>query len=67
MIHFTELWPKPDFSFPEGKRYWSVESNATAQLASLLRSGYPVTFSGSVLRYDGLPLTERYIRRCIHA
>jgi len=38
MIHFTDLWPLPEYSFPQGKRYWSVENNATSQLARLLRS-----------------------------
>ncbi len=62
MIHFTELWPLPDFAFAEGKKYWSVESNATAQLARLLRSEYGLVFEGMVARYDGLPLTGQYIR-----
>jgi 2-oxoglutarate/2-oxoacid ferredoxin oxidoreductase subunit alpha len=62
MLHFTELWPLPDFSFPEGKAYITVESNATGQLARLLRSEYGVSFRGTISRYDGLPLTSRYIR-----
>lgn len=62
MIHFTELWPLPDFAFPEGKKYWSVECNATAQLARLLRSEYGLAFEGTINRYDGLPLTGQYIR-----
>ncbi|MDW7710360.1 MAG: hypothetical protein SCH98_07770 [Deferrisomatales bacterium] len=62
-IHFTELWPLPDYRFPEGKRYWVVESNATGQLARLLRSEYGVGLRGEVLRYDGLPLTGASIRR----
>jgi 2-oxoglutarate ferredoxin oxidoreductase subunit alpha len=62
MIHFTELWPLPDFTFPQGKNYWSVESNATAQLARLLRSEYGLAFEGTIGRYDGLPLTGQYIR-----
>ncbi|MBW2318060.1 MAG: 2-oxoacid:acceptor oxidoreductase subunit alpha, partial [Deltaproteobacteria bacterium] len=62
MIHFTELWPLPDFAFPEGKKYWSVECNATAQLARLLRSEYGLAFEGTISRYDGLPLTGQYIR-----
>jgi 2-oxoglutarate ferredoxin oxidoreductase subunit alpha len=63
MIHFTELWPLPDYTFPEGKAYWNVESNATGQLARLLRSEYGTKFAGSINRYDGLPLTADYIRR----
>jgi 2-oxoglutarate/2-oxoacid ferredoxin oxidoreductase subunit alpha len=65
MIHFTEMWPLPAYRFPEGKRYWSVESNATGQLARLLRSEYGVMFSGQVHRYDGLPLTGPYIQEVL--
>jgi len=66
MIHFTELWPLPDFTFPQGKNYWSVESNATAQLARLVRSEYGLAFEGTIARYDGLPLTGQYIRSRFH-
>jgi 2-oxoglutarate ferredoxin oxidoreductase subunit alpha len=66
MIHFTELWPLPDYEFPAGKTYWSVEGNATGQLARLLRSEYPLSFEGSVNRYDGLPLTAEFIRKVFH-
>mgnify|MGYP001553696435 CR=1 FL=1 len=66
MIHFTELWPLPEYNFPQGKRYWSVENNATSQLARLLRSEYGLTFTGTINRYDGLPLTGNYVRRCFN-
>ena len=65
MIHFTEMWPLPIYRFPEGKAYWSVENNATGQLARLLRSEYGITFSGEVHRYDGLPLTGLYIQEAL--
>ena len=67
MIHFTELWPLPDYTFPEAKTYWNVESNATGQLARLLRSEYGTEFAGSIKRYDGLPLTSEYIMRNFNA
>ncbi len=63
MIHFTELWPLPQYQFPERKKYWVVENNATGQLAKLLRSEYGITFAGAINRYDGLPLTGSYVRR----
>jgi len=62
IIHFTELWPLPEYTFPEHKTYITVESNATGQLARLLRSEYGLTFQGSINRYDGLPVTGEYIR-----
>jgi 2-oxoglutarate ferredoxin oxidoreductase subunit alpha len=66
MIHFTELWPLPFYPFPENRKYWAVESNATNQIERLLRSEYHLNFSGSIKRYDGLPLTGEYIRRQWH-
>ncbi len=62
MIHFTELWPLPSYRFEKGKRYFTVEGNATGQLARLLRSEYDVAFEGHVGRIDGLPLSAEYIR-----
>ena len=67
MVHFTEMWPLPDYRFPEGAPLWNVENNATGQLARLLRSEFGVSFEGSIHRYDGLPLTGEYIRRRFHA
>ncbi len=66
MIHFTELWPLPEYTFPKAKTYRSVESNATAQLARLLRSEYGLVFDGHIGRYDGLPMTPDYIRRHVN-
>jgi 2-oxoglutarate ferredoxin oxidoreductase subunit alpha len=63
MIHFTELWPLPDYEFPSEKELISVESNINGQLARLLRSEYGLNFKGSINRYDGLPITGEYIRR----
>jgi 2-oxoglutarate ferredoxin oxidoreductase subunit alpha len=62
MIHFTEMWPLPSYEFKSGKRYFTVEGNATGQLARLLRSEFDVEFQGHVNRIDGLPLTAEYIR-----
>jgi 2-oxoglutarate ferredoxin oxidoreductase subunit alpha len=67
VIHFSEMWPLPDYSFPANKKYWTIETNATGQLARLLRSEYNVMFEGSIHRYDGLPLTADFIRTNINA
>jgi len=61
MIHFTELWPLPDYSFSSGRDYYTVESNATGQLGRLLRSEYGLEIKGAISRYDGLPLDRDYI------
>ncbi len=66
LIHFTELWPLPEYKFPEGKTFWAVEGNASGQLARLLRSEYGINFKGMISRYDGLPMTGHYIKRNFH-
>lgn len=62
MIHFTDLWPLPSYSFSEAIDYWSVEGNATGQFGRLLRSEFGLSFTDHIGRYDGLPLTATYIR-----
>ncbi|MGD8801397.1 MAG: hypothetical protein PVJ44_22975, partial [Desulfobacterales bacterium] len=62
VIHFSEMWPLPDYSFPANKKFWTVESNASGQLARLMRSEYNVLFEGCIQRYDGLPMTADFIR-----
>ena len=62
MLHFTELWPLPDYTVPAGKTVISVENNATGQIQRLLRGDYDITFHGAINRTDGLPLTAEYIR-----
>ncbi len=61
-IHFTELWPLPEYGFPEGKRYIAVEGNATGQLARLLAAEYGLRIAGMVSRSDGQPLTAAYVK-----
>ncbi len=65
-IHFTEIWPLPDYTFASDKQYVSVEGNATGQLAYLLTAEYGVRFSRAVRRSDGLPITADYIKRGIN-
>jgi 2-oxoglutarate ferredoxin oxidoreductase subunit alpha len=67
MIHFTELWPLPDYEFSEDREYWTVEGNRSGQLARLLTSEYKIRIKGTLGRYDGLPLTGEYIRRHFNA
>jgi 2-oxoglutarate ferredoxin oxidoreductase subunit alpha len=63
MIHFTELWPLPDFSFPSGKRYIGVEANSTGQLEWHLKAQYGLVMEERIHRSDGLPLTAQSILR----
>lgn len=62
-IHFTEIWPLPDYVFAGDKQYISVEGNATGQLSYLLAAEYGIHFSGTVRRSDGLPITADYIKK----
>ncbi len=65
MIHFTEIWPPPEYEFPQNKRYISVEGNAAGQLARLLRAEYGVRFEFHIGRKDGLPLTAAFIQEVL--
>lgn len=65
VIHFTHLWPFPELPPLQGEKLFSVENCALPQLARLVRQETGLSFTGSVLRYDGLPLTGTYIRDLI--
>jgi len=60
-IHFAELWPLPELDPPRRAEYWTIEGNATGQLASLLRGelGWPI--AGTIGRSDGLPIDARFV------
>jgi 2-oxoglutarate ferredoxin oxidoreductase subunit alpha len=60
-IHFAELWPLPELEPQKEARYWTVEGNATGQLAQLLRGGVGWSIEGTIGRSDGLPIDARYI------
>ncbi len=65
MIHLSEIWPFPRPAFLDAvegaHRVIVVESNATGQMAHLIRAETGVAVAGAILRYDGRPLTPRYI------
>jgi len=60
-LHFSELWPLPKLEPQREARYWTVEGNATGQLAQLLHGelGWPI--EGTIGRSDGLPIDARFI------
>ncbi len=62
MIHFSDIWPPPDYTFPEGKTYITVESNATGQLQQYLQMAYGLVAGRHIRRFDGLPLSAEYIK-----
>jgi 2-oxoglutarate/2-oxoacid ferredoxin oxidoreductase subunit alpha len=66
IIHFTELWPLPEYDFPKNKTYWSVEGNSLGQLSRMLKNEYNINIKGLISRYDGLPITGEYIRRLFY-
>jgi 2-oxoglutarate ferredoxin oxidoreductase subunit alpha len=61
MIHFGEVWPLPEFDFPGVSSLVFVEGNATGQMEDMVKAKYGVAFSGSIRRFDGLPLDAGFI------
>jgi len=67
MLHFSQVWPMIPEHFlhflKNAKRVVCVESNATGQLAQLIRRETGFFIEKKILRYDGLPITPQYILR----
>ncbi|MGQ9509444.1 MAG: 2-oxoacid:acceptor oxidoreductase subunit alpha [Thermodesulfobacteriota bacterium] len=67
MIHFSQIWPMVPENFfhylNNAKKVICVESNATGQLAQLIRRETGFLIQHKILRYDGLPITPQYILR----
>ena len=65
VLHLTDLWPFPADAVREAleraKRVVSVEVNATAQLATLIRAQTGRAVDDTLLRYDGRAFTPGYI------
>jgi 2-oxoglutarate ferredoxin oxidoreductase subunit alpha len=65
MLHLSEIWPFPREVFSNlvknARRLIVVESNATGQLARLVRSETGVESTAMILKYDGRPITPSYI------
>jgi 2-oxoglutarate ferredoxin oxidoreductase subunit alpha len=66
-IHFPQVWPLVPEQFmrriKEARLVACVESNATGQLARLIRRETGFQIDKRVLRYDGLPMTPELILR----
>ena len=65
LVHFVDLWPFPIeatlAAFEPARRLIAVENNATAQLATLIRSQTGRQMDGAILKYDGRAFTPEYI------
>jgi 2-oxoglutarate ferredoxin oxidoreductase subunit alpha len=65
VMHLSQLWPFPAQAVTQfmsrSERNVVVESNATGQLAKLIRQETGIQAQSYVHRYDGRPLTPAYI------
>lgn len=68
-FHFTGLWPLPVDEITkligECKRLVTVENNATAQLAKLLRMETGIHVEKSILKYDGRPFIPGHVAEAL--
>ncbi len=69
MLHLNELWPFPSEAVADalGRAHQSyvIESNATGQLASLIRAETGKEVSGRILKFDGRPFTPAGIAEAV--
>jgi 2-oxoglutarate ferredoxin oxidoreductase subunit alpha len=65
VLHLGQVWPFPSETVAKTlanvARSLSVESNATGQLADLIRAETGIKVSGQIRKYDGRPISARYI------
>jgi 2-oxoglutarate/2-oxoacid ferredoxin oxidoreductase subunit alpha len=65
VLHITEVWPFPAEAVAGALKKtplsYVVESNATGQLASLIRSETGIEVSGRINKWDGRPISAQYI------
>jgi 2-oxoglutarate ferredoxin oxidoreductase subunit alpha len=66
-LHFSQVWPMVPEQFmnhlEEAHQVICVESNATGQLAQLIRRETGFLIGKNISRYDGLAITPQYILR----
>ena len=65
MLQLNELWPFPAKAVADAlglaRNSYVIESNATGQLARLIKAETGRDVSGKILRFDGRPLTPAFI------
>ena len=69
MLHLSELWPFPGQSVAgaigKARTSYVIESNATGQLARLIKAETGQDVTGRILKFDGRPLTPTYIAEAV--
>jgi 2-oxoglutarate ferredoxin oxidoreductase subunit alpha len=69
MLHFNELWPFPAEATADAvgkaRNCYTIENNATGQLARLIKAETGYDVSGQILKYDGRPFTPAYIAQAV--
>jgi 2-oxoglutarate ferredoxin oxidoreductase subunit alpha len=64
-LHFCDVFPLKTHVmgevFAEAKRVVAVEQNATSQFAKLVRMESGYTVNHQINKYDGRPMTPRFI------
>jgi 2-oxoglutarate ferredoxin oxidoreductase subunit alpha len=64
-LHLNELWPFPAEAVEDvlgkARNSYVIESNATGQLARLIKAETGRDVSGKILKFDGRPFTPAYI------
>jgi 2-oxoglutarate ferredoxin oxidoreductase subunit alpha len=69
MLHLNELWPFPSApvkqALIDARFSYTVENNASGQLARLIRTETGIEVSGKVLKYDGRPFTPALVANAI--
>ena len=66
VLQLSQVWPFPGgpvaaFLGSSPKPAFTIENNATGQLANLIRAETGIKMKGSILKYDGRPFSPRDI------
>jgi 2-oxoglutarate ferredoxin oxidoreductase subunit alpha len=69
MLHLNELWPFPAKAIADAvskaRNSYTIENNATGQLARLIKTETGYDVGGRILKYDGRPFTPDYIAQAV--
>jgi 2-oxoglutarate ferredoxin oxidoreductase subunit alpha len=69
MLHLNELWPFPaeavEDALSKARNSYVIESNASGQLACLIKAETGRDLSGRILKFDGRPFTPAYIAEAV--